>query len=115
MINIEKYYLILVLVQLAHSQEEIWNGFEKVWPLWKMSRFTFVFFEILLSILIIGIYLIKSLPNREILMLSFNVLMFANGIWHLMWAGIKKHYVPGLFTAPVMIIVFLVFYFKIYG
>lgn len=113
--NLETYYLILVVVQLFHSQEEIWNNFEKKWPLWKMSRKFFVGFEIFFSILILSVYFFKDFPLRDILMLSFNIVMFANGVWHIMWAGIKKTYVPGLVTAPIIIVLFLMFYFNTYA
>ena len=104
--NLESYYLALVVTQLLHSQEEIWTRFENKWPLWKMSRKFFICFEVLFSILIISLYLFKNFPQRELSMLIFNVLMFANGIWHLMWAGIKKQYITGLITAQIFIIVY---------
>lgn len=115
MSNLEKYYLALVVIQLLHSQEEIWMRFDKKWPAWKMSRVTFVLFEILFLALILSIFFVRGFPQREVLMLSFNILMFANGIWHLMWAAIEKRYVPGLITAPLFLFVFLAFYFQNYG
>ena len=112
--NLELYYKILVGIQLLHSIEEIATGFHKRWPLWKMSRTIFVVFELCFSALIITVVAAKAFPYRDLLMISFNVLMFANGIWHLMWAGIEKKYVPGLITAPIFILVFLAFYFTLF-
>ncbi len=57
--------------------------------------------------------MLKQFPNRDYLMGFFNVLMFANGLWHIAWFGIVKKYVPGLVTAPLFIITFLIFYFQI--
>lgn len=112
MTYLETYFVILVAIQLLHSIEEIYTRFDKRWPLWKMSRRFFVIFEILFSALLIAVLFVKTIPNREVLMLLFNVSMFANGVWHLMWAGIEKRYVPGSITAPFFIIVFLLFYFQ---
>lgn len=46
-------------------------------------------------------------------MVSFNILMFANGMWHLVWFVFCekcKKYVPGLITAPIHVVTFIVFY-----
>ncbi|HLA69233.1 MAG TPA: HXXEE domain-containing protein [Bacteroidota bacterium] len=36
-----------------------------------------------------------------------------NGLWHMVWWGIAKHYVPGLATAPLFVMTFIVYYFQI--
>ena len=112
---LEGYYVLFVATQVIHSLEETTTHFEKKWPLWRMSRKTFVTFEILFSILILTPIFWPSFPLRTQWMLFFNLLMFANGIWHLMWAGIEKKYIPGLVTAPIFIILFVSFYFKVIG
>ena len=112
--HIEFYFKILVIIQLLHSQEEIWGKFEKRWPVWKMSREFFVTVEILFSALLILMFFIPTLPYRYQFMVFFNWFMFANGIWHMMWAAIEKRYVPGLITAPFFIIVFSIFYFNLF-
>lgn len=114
MSELETFFRIFVFIQLLHSQEEIHTHFEKRWPVWKMSRNFFAIFEILFSIFLIMMVFINTMPGREVFMVGFNGLMFANGVWHCMWAGVEKRYVPGLITAPFFIVTFLVFYFRIF-
>ncbi len=109
---LESYFAVMVIVQWLHSLEEISTHFEQRWPVWKMSRTFFVTLEILFVPVVLTFLLFKNIPLREVFMLSYIALMFANGIWHLMWAGIEKRYVPGLLTAPLFIVVFLLFYFQ---
>ena len=111
---LETFYTILVGIQLLHSQEEIHARFEKRWPVWKMSRTFFIAFEILFSVFIIVPIFLTTFPFREMWMQFFNILMFANGIWHLMWAASEKRYVPGVITAPLFLIIFSVFYFNLF-
>lgn len=114
MSNLEQFFIILASIQILHSHEEMYFHFEKRWPLWKMSRRFFVTFEYIFSAFLLVLIFTKSFPFRDMLMISFNVSMFANGIWHLMWAGVEKRYVPGLMTAPLFIIAFLIFYFRLF-
>ena len=60
----------------------------------------------------IFVLLSSSFPSRENFQAFFLVLMFANGIQHLVWWGCEKKYVPGLITAFAHIALFIVFYFK---
>jgi hypothetical protein len=63
------------------------------------------------------VYFFGDFPLREPLMASFNILMFANGLWHVVWCwfGEKgKNYVPGLVTAPLHILTFLLYYSLIF-
>src|SRR5690554_216417 len=92
--TIENTYIVLVIVQIVHSMEEIFTGFAKKWPVWRTSQREFVLFEIFFSVLIISVIFLKDFPFRNTFMAGFNVLMFANAIWHLMWAGTVKKYVP---------------------
>ncbi len=111
--TLEFYFTLFVAIQLLHSLEEIFTGFDRRWRVWKMSRRFFVTFEIIFSLFLITLIFWTQFPFRETIMYGFNLLMFANGVWHLMWAGIEKKYVPGLFTAPLFIIVFILFYIQL--
>jgi len=113
MSDLELYFKILVGIQFLHSIEEICTRFAKRWPIWRMSQKTFVLLEIFFAFLVLSMVLIKTLPYRDIFMAIYSILMFANGVWHLMWAGIEKRYVPGLITAPFFLIVYLIFYFRL--
>ncbi len=110
---VEQYYIYFVIIYLLHSQEEIYTHFEKVWPLWRMSREFFITMEVLLSILLISVIFIKIYPYRIYLMSVFNLLMFANGIWHITGAVTLKKYIPGLITAPFAVIIFLIYYIQL--
>jgi len=99
--------------QFVHSIEEATTNFHKKFPLLKMSLGAFTFFEALFQGLFWVVYLMHSFPYREQFMAFFIILMFANGLWHMVWWGIEKKYVPGLLTAPVFVIAFLFFYFSI--
>mgnify|MGYP001578370778 FL=1 len=78
-----------------------------------MPFWVFLLYEIAFESFWIAILLFPSFPNRLNLQAFFLVLMFANGVQHLVWAVNVKKYVPGLITEPVHIIVFLIFYFKV--
>ena len=111
--NIEFFAIIILFVQILHSIEELAAGFHKKWYLTKLSFKTFLSFEIVHNIFWSSVVFIKSFPYRDELLLFFFVLMFANGVQHLVWAGAKKTYVPGLITAPIHVVIFLMFYFQI--
>lgn len=97
------FFAISCAIQLAHSLEEIFTHFEEKWPLWKMTRLTFVSFEIVFSI--VFLYVVIFNPSFELVFAkAFLLIMFANGIWHIFWAGSVKKYVPGLITAPMHLI-----------
>lgn len=110
---LEQFYLIVLLVQLAHSVEELTTGFHRRWYLFKMPFLTFLSFELLFSAFWFFVFFSSSLLYREYLQAFFLVLMFANGVQHLIWWGVEKKYVPGLVTAFVHVAVFLVFFFKV--
>jgi len=109
---LEQFFLISLFVQLAHSVEELTTGFHRRWYLFKMPFRVFLSFELFFSAFWIFVLLFSSFPNRENFQAFFLVLMFANGVQHLIWWGWEKKYVPGLITAFVHIAVFLIFYFK---
>lgn len=110
---IESFFIFMLGWQFVHSIEEATTNFHKKFPLFKMSLKTFIFFEVLFQGLFWIIYLTGTFPGRLQLMAFFVVLMFANGLWHMVWWGIEKKYVPGLITAPVFVATFLFFYFEI--
>ncbi|MEK7092472.1 MAG: HXXEE domain-containing protein, partial [Patescibacteria group bacterium] len=109
---LEQFFLISLVVQLVHSVEELTTGFHKKWYLFKMPFPVFLCFELLFSAFWIFVFF-SSVLYREHLQAFFLILMFANGIQHLVWWGWEKKYVPGLITAFTHIAVFLVFYFKV--
>ena len=110
---IEKYFSYFIILQVIHSQEEIWTNFQKEWPVWKMSRKTFVLCEIMLTIFLLLVFYWKNIPFRFVIMITFNLLMFANSIWHIMWAFVKKGYIPGLISSPLILIAYLFYYYKL--
>lgn len=106
------FYVAFALTQLLHSQEEIWTDFHKKWFVFTMPRWSFVGFEAVLSIFIV-LYLFKpELPFANQFMILFSLVMFINGIGHIVWALVKRSYVPGLITAPIFVILFCLYYFK---
>lgn len=110
MANLELFFIILLGIQLFHSIEEISNRFNEKFPLFKMSFRFFLSFEIIFFIFWLFVLLFQQFPIREYFMSFFIVLMFGNGLWHLVWWGIVKKYVPGPITAPFFVITFLIFY-----
>ena len=109
---LEQFFVISLLVQIAHSIEELSTGFHKKWYVFKMPFWVFLSFEIVFEGFWIAVWLLQDFPNRALLQAFFLALMFANGVQHAVWVGNVKKYVPGLITAPVHIMVFLVYYFK---
>lgn len=110
---LETFFIALLVIQFFHSIEELSNMFHEKFPLFKMSFKFFLFFELFFFSFWVLVLLVEQFPARKELMSVFNVLMFINGWWHIVWWAIVKKYVPGLVTAPLFIIIFLVFYFKI--
>lgn len=107
---LQQFFLLSLLVQLVHSFEELSTGFHKKWYLFKMPFRVFFAFELSFSVFWIIVLLLSDFPYRIYLQVFFLALMFANGVQHLVWWGTTKKYVPGLITAPVHILVFLIFY-----
>ncbi|MDD5055979.1 MAG: HXXEE domain-containing protein [Candidatus Peribacteraceae bacterium] len=110
---VEQFFTAFLVIQLAHSAEELATGFHRRFPPFKMSFRFFLIFELLFNAFWICVFLFDVFPARVPLMAFFNILMFANGMWHIIWFWFcekGKRYVPGLITAPVHIILFLVYY-----
>jgi hypothetical protein len=104
------YFTVFGIIQLIHSQEEIWTGFHKKWFLFTMPRWVFVAWEACLSAVIITYMLRPHLAGATGFMLWFIFAMLLNGMEHVIWAAVKKSYVPGLATAPLFILLFIPFY-----
>jgi|SRR3989344_4526444 len=101
--NITLAFAISCIIQVLHSLEEIFTRFEQRWPLWKMSRAIFVFFEIIFSAVFLCVLFFQPSFYNTFAKV-FLLLMFANGIWHLFWGWSERRYVPGLITAPFHIL-----------
>jgi hypothetical protein len=116
MTQLETFFAVFVGIQILHSIEELSTGFHERFPLMKMTfRFFFVF-EVIFNLFWILVLLIPQFPLREWLMAFFAALMFANGVWHIVWFWFfekAKRYVPGLCTAFVHIGAFFVFYYML--
>lgn len=110
---LEQFFVISLVVQIAHSIEELSTGFHKKWYVFKMPFWVFLVFEIVFGGFWIAVLLLQDFPSRIHLQAFFLALMFANGVQHVVWTGNVKKYVPGLITAPIHITVFLVYYFKV--
>ncbi len=104
------YFVLAGIIQLLHSQEEIWTNFHAKWFVITMPRPVFISFETLLSLAIIAYMLEPSLPAANYIMPFFILVMFVNGIGHIVWALIKKSYVPGLVTSPLFVVVFISYF-----
>lgn len=115
MVNVELFATIMFVVQLVHSLEELKTGFHKKWFLFKMPFWVFFTFEIVHNLFWGSVLLFKSFPSREYFLVLFIVLMFANGVEHLVWWAFVKKYVPGLITAPIHVVLFLVFCYLAIG
>jgi len=113
MSTLELYFIIFLGIQFFHSIEELTQCFHKRFPFGKLKFKTFLSFEILFFGLWILIFFLDQLAIRNQLLAFFMLLMFANGLWHLVWWGIEKKYVPGLITAPLFVIGFVIYYFQI--
>ncbi len=110
---LQQFFFISLMVQLAHSFEELSTGFHKKWYAFKMPFWVFLTFELCFSAFWIMVLLLPGFPYRIYLQEFFLALMFANGVQHIVWWGATKKYVPGLITAPIHILIFLTFYFRL--
>jgi hypothetical protein len=108
--DLESFYILSLSVQVIHSIEELSTGFHKRWYLFKMPFWAFLVFEICFSGFWIVVLMNPIFPYRSTLQLFFLLLMFANGIQHFVWWGNVKKYVPGLLTAPIHIIIAIIYF-----
>ena len=108
--SLETFYLLSLITQLVHSVEELSTSFHKKWYLFKMPFWVFLTFEILFSLFWIVVLMLPTSSYKISLQVTFLLLMFANGIQHLVWWGNVKKYVPGLITAFIHVAIGI-FYF----
>jgi len=112
-LSIDTFAITVFLLQTAHSVEELSTGFHRKWYLFKMPFWAFLLFEIVFEVFWGSVVFLNQFPLREYLLPFFFALMFANGVQHIVWAGIAKRYIPGLITAPFHIILFLIIYYTL--
>ncbi len=112
MVSLQQIAQVMFFVQLLHSIEELLNNFHKRWFFKKLSFKFFLWFEIAHNIFWGLVIFIPTFPFKLPLLGLFSLLMFANGIEHLVWYMWEKKYVPGLYTALIHIISFAVFFFS---
>ena len=110
MAQIEYYFIILLILQVVQFLEQFFLGFHKKFPLFKFSSRSFIIFEILFLGFWIAVFFLKDLPLHSGLLSVFNLLMMISGVLHMGWWLSEKKYVPGLATAPLVIIIFMTFY-----
>ena len=113
MSTLENYTVVFLVIQFLHSSEELSQGFHKKFPFGKLKFKSFLAFEVVFLGLWLTIFFVKSVPFRDNILAFYVLLMFANGIWHIIWWGIEKKYVPGLITAPLFIVAFLIYYYQL--
>lgn len=109
--DINSWYTVFVLIQLIHSQEEIHMHFNDKSPVFKIRRKPFLILEALFSLFIICWVFVPISVVGTIWKHIFILLMFGNGVEHLLWAYLKKGYVPGLVTGFILFIEFILYYF----
>jgi hypothetical protein len=99
----------MYFVQLLHSIEELLNNFHKRWFYKKLSFHFFLTFEILHDIFWGLVIFFPAFPFRLFLLNIFTLLMFANGVEHIVWYMWEKKYIPGLLTAPIHVLSYTIF------
>jgi hypothetical protein len=95
---------LMYLAQLCHSFEELTHGFHKKWYLFKMPFWVFLTFEILFNLFWAVVIFSNVLANKETLLVVWIALMTLNGMQHVVWSVVLKKYVPGLYTAPLHLV-----------
>ena len=111
--TLSAFFILSLAVQIAHSIEELSTGFHRRWYLFKMSFRVFFLFEVAFLAFWLFVLFLNPSPTKTYLQASFLLLMFANGVQHLVWWGFVKKYVPGLIAAPVQWGISLVFFFSV--
>ena len=110
---LEYFYLASLCVQAIHGTEALLTGTHRRWYVFKTSFAAMFVWEVLFLGFWVIVYALQSFPFREYLMPVFMLLMFANGLQHVIWASWEKRYVPGLITAPLHVVVFVLYFFWI--
>ena len=110
---LEYFFILSLIVQCIHGSEALIMGAHREWYLFTMPFWVLLLWEIVFLGFWSTVYVVPGFPWREHLEALFLVLMFANGLQHIVWWGTRKSYVPGIFTAPLHVVVFLAFYFSV--
>lgn len=106
--------LMLVLVQALHSIEEYYG---KLWEVFAPAKFIsglvssdhekgFLIINILLFIagLLIWLAAVRNYPFAVILIWFLTIMEIINSIGHSIWGVRERNYVPGVATAPLLLI-----------
>ena len=113
--NIKIAFLMLVLIQGVHSVEEY---FGRLWEVFRPAKFLSGlvsnnletgFLIINIGLFIFGIWswavpVRKDYSIARSIIWIFIVIEMINGIGHPVWAIYEMSYVPGLVTAPILLI-----------
>jgi hypothetical protein len=114
-VNIKIAFLMLVLIQGVHSVEEY---FGRLWEVFQPAKFLSGlvsnnletgFLIINIGLFIFGIWswavpVRKDYSIARSIIWIFIVIEMINGIGHPVWAIYEMSYVPGLVTAPILLI-----------
>lgn len=79
----------------------------------KVTGLQFAVFELVFQLVWMLPLFLSNFPGRDSMLWFFPLLMFANGVWHIVWFWFfekLKRYVPGLITAPIFVIAFVIMY-----
>ena len=117
--KLERTFLILVLVQGIHSFEEyvgeIWEKFPPARFLCNLVSDNLVtgFLVINIGLFVFGLWCwLFPIKNKyfyaQILLWFWIVLELINGIGHSIWTIVQKGYTPGMFTAPILLVIVIV-------
>lgn len=115
--SIRIIFLLLVLVQGLHSLEEFIGKLWEVYlPATYLSGLVSADLKTGFIIINVGLFLVLMLTwlatfrrsnSIKTLLWLWIVLELINGIGHSLWAIIERSYVPGLITAPILVILAL--------
>ena len=110
-------FLLLVLVQAAHSIEEYYG---KLWEVFAPAKFItsvisddhargFVILNTALFIagMLIWLAIVGNYPSAIIPVRVLTILEIINSVVHSVWAVVEGNYVPGVATAPILFILAL--------
>ncbi len=116
--RLEKYFIIFVLLQIAHGLEEYFTGFYDKNPISKfifqyfetMSTYqqTFLLFQIMIWVLLIISFLLIFESKWDIYLLIIPALIMIFELHHVIEAIMIRGYYPGLITSlPFPVLGFL--------
>ena len=112
--KIKKAFLLLVLVQAAHSIEEYYG---KLWEVFAPAKFItslvsndhekgFVIINVALFIagMLIWVAAVRNHSFAIVPIWFLTIMEVINSIGHSVWAIMERDYVPGVATAPILFI-----------